>query len=96
MQTEYDGKVLDFWKFSNGICIAKIKKDDGLDGDNDVKNTLLCRLGAFILSNTKQVTNFFIRENNGSYNKSIFYGDTNSMYVAKRLGCIGVSWFSWI
>ena len=40
MQTEYDENVLVFWRLPNGHYIVKIKKDHGLDGDNDVKNTL--------------------------------------------------------
>ena len=35
----------------------KVKNDDGLDGDNDIKNRLLSRLGAFILSNSKRFRN---------------------------------------
>ena len=29
MQTEYDENVLDYWKLPNGICIVKMKKDNG-------------------------------------------------------------------
>ena len=54
MQTEYDENVLDYWGLPNGFCIVKMKKDDGLDGDNDVKNTLPSHLEAFILSNSKR------------------------------------------
>ena len=37
METEYDENVLDYWKLPNGNYIVKLKKDDGLEGDNDVK-----------------------------------------------------------
>ena len=46
-------------------------KDDGLDDDCDIKNTLPAHLGAFLLSNSKGIMNYFIREINGFYNKSI-------------------------
>ena len=59
-------------------------KDDGLDGDNNVKNTLPSHLGAFILSNSKRNMNNFIREIDGFYNTSIYYGDTDSLYVEKK------------
>ena len=36
MKTEYDYNVLDYWRLPNGIYIVKLKKGDGLDGDNDV------------------------------------------------------------
>ena len=37
MEAEYDDNVLDYWKLQNGNYIVKLKKDDGLDSDNDVK-----------------------------------------------------------
>ena len=61
-----------------------MKKDDGLDGDNDIKNTLPSQLRAFILSNSNRIMNKFVREINGFYNNSIYYGDTDSLYVEKK------------
>ena len=84
METEYDENVLDFWKLPNGNYIVKLKKDDGLEEDNDVKNTLPSHLGDFILSNSKRIMNNFIREINGFYNNSIYYGDTDSLYIEKK------------
>ena len=84
MGTKYDEIVLDYWKLPNGNYIVKLKKDDGLQGDNDVKNTLPSHLGAFILSNSKRFMNNFIREINGFYNNSIYYGDTDSLYIEKN------------
>ena len=84
METEHDGNVLDYWKLPNGNYIVKLKKDDGLEGDNDVKNTLPSQLGAFILSNSKRIMNNFIREINGFYNNSIYYGDTDSLYIETK------------
>ena len=84
METEYDENVLDYWKLPNGNYIVKLKKDKGLVGDNDVKNTLPCHLGAFILGNSKRIMNSFIREINGFYNNSIYYGYTDSLYIEKK------------
>ena len=84
METEYDDNVLDYWRLPNGIYIVNLKKDDGLDGDNDVKNTLPSHLGAFILSNSKRIMNNFMRENNGFYINSIYYGDTDRVYIEKK------------
>ena len=84
METEYDENVLGYWKLPNENYIVKLKEDDGLDGDNDVKNTLPSPLGAFILSNSERIINKSIREINGFYNKNIYYGDTDSLYVEKR------------
>ena len=71
METEYDDNVLDYWKLPNGNYIVKMKKDDGLDDDCDIKNTLPAVLGAFILSNSKRIMNKFIREVIGFYINSI-------------------------
>ena len=73
MKTEFDENVLDYWKLPNGNYIVKMKKDDGLDDDCDIKNTLPAVLGAFILSNSKRIMNNFIREINGFYNNSVYY-----------------------
>ena len=84
MKTEFDENVLDYWKLPNGNYIVKMKKDDGLDDDCDIKNTLPAVLGAFILANSKRIMNNFIREINGFYNNSIYYGDTDSLYIEKK------------
>ena len=84
MKTEFDENVLDYWKLPNGNYIVKMKKDDGLDDDCDIKNTLPAVLGAFTLSNSKRIMNNFIREINGFYNNSIYYGDTDSLYIEKK------------
>ena len=55
METEYDYIVLDYWRVPNGNNI--VKKGDGLDEDNDAKNTLPSHLAAFILSNSKRILN---------------------------------------
>ena len=39
METEYDENVLHYWKLQNEKYIVKLKKDDGLEEDNDMKNT---------------------------------------------------------
>ena len=85
---EYNDNVLDYGRLLNGNYIVELKKDGGLDGDNDVKNTLPSHLGAFILSNSKRNMNNFIRGINGFYNKSIYYGDTDSLYIEKKLRCV--------
>ena len=79
MKTEFDENVLDYWNLTNGNYIVKMKKDDGLDDDCDIKNTLPAVLGTFILSNSKGIMNNFIRELNGFYTSSIYYGDTDSL-----------------
>ncbi len=83
LQTEYDGKVLCYWRLPNGIYIVKVKKDDGLDCDNDVKNMFPIQLGAFILSNTKWIMNIFTRDTDGFYN-IVFTMELPIHYMLKR------------
>ena len=84
MEKEYDENMLDYWKLPNGNYIVKLRKNDGLEGDNDVKITLPSPLGAFILCNSNRNINNFVRENNRVYNNSIYYGDTDSLYIEKK------------
>ena len=65
--------MLVYWKLPNGNYIVKLKKDDGLGGDNDVKITLPSHLGSFLLSNSKRIMNNFIREITWFYNNSIYW-----------------------
>ena len=90
MKTEFDENVLDYWRLPNGNYIVKMKNDDGLDDDCDIKNTLPTVLGAFILVNSRRIMNKFIRELNGFYENNIYYTDTDSLYIEKKiLGCVG-------
>ena len=84
MKTEFDENLLDYGKLPNGNYFVKTKKDDGLDDDCDIKNTLPAVLGAFILTKSERITNNFIREINGFYNNSLYYGDTDSLFIEKK------------
>ena len=84
MKTEFDEKVLEYWKLRNENYIVKIKKDDGLDDDCDIENTLPAHLWAFILSNSERTLNNFVREISGFFIKNIYYGDTDSLYIEKK------------
>ena len=61
-----------------------MRKGDGLHDYCDFKNTLPAHLGAFILGNSKRIMNKFIREINGFYKNSIYYGDTKSLYLEQK------------
>ena len=88
MTTQYDENVLDYWKLPNGEYIVKLKEDDGLDSEIDIKNTMPSHLGSFILSNSKRIMNNFIRVIDGFKTNNIYYTDTDSLYIEKKiLGC---------
>ena len=62
MQTEYGDIVLGYCKLPNGNYFEKIKEDESLDDECDIKNTLSARSGAFFLSDSKRILNKFIHE----------------------------------
>ena len=84
MKTEFEKNVLDYWKLPNEKYFVKIKKDDGLDDDCDIKNTLPAVLGSFSLANSRRISNKFIREINGFFEDNIYYTDTDSLYIEKK------------
>ena len=94
LKTEFDEKVLDYWKLPNGNYIVKIKKEDGLDDDCDIENTLPAVLRAFMLSNSRRIMNFFIRERKRFCKNNIYYTDTDSLCTKKNIGMcwIKLSW----
>ena len=67
------------WKLPNESHIVEMKKHEGLNGDFDIKKTVPAHSGAFILSNSKRITNNFIREKDGSYSNNIYYSDNDSI-----------------
>ena len=66
-----------------------MKKDDGLDVNCGIKNILPAVLGAFILGNSRRIMNKFIKETNRFYKINIYYTDTDSLNIEKKLlGCL--------
>ena len=88
MQTENDDNVSESWRLPSGNYIVKMKKDNGLDdNDSNIKDGLPAHPGAFILSNSERFMNNIIREIDGFYINNIYYTDTDSLYIGKKLGC---------
>ena len=63
-----------------------------------MKNTLPSNLGAVMFSKLKRIVNNFIREINGIYKYSIYYGDKDSLYIEEKFwevldkaGLVGVT-----
>ena len=64
-KTEFDESVLENWRLPNENYVLKMKKYDRLDDDRDNRNSVPVVFGAFILGNSRQIMNVFIREKNG-------------------------------
>ena len=72
MQTEYDERVKDYWKISNINYIVKMIDDIGLEDETKKINTMPLHLGAFVLSNSKQIMNIFIHAIDGFYTNDVY------------------------
>ena len=84
MKIKFDKNVLGYSKKPNGNYIVKMKKVDGLYDDCDIKNSVPAHLGALMLSKIKRVMINSSGEKNGFYKNSIYYGDTDSLYIEKN------------
>ena len=84
MSTEYDERVSDYWRLPNRYYIMKLKQDDGLECETDLKNTMPAHLGGFNLSNNKRIMNNSIRDNDRLQTSNVYYTDMDSFYMAKK------------
>ena len=81
MLTEYDERVINYKKSKYGNYIAKTKDDLGLEDEVKKVNTMPLQLGAFVLSNTKRITNNFIHAIDGLYANDACSTDADSIYI---------------
>ena len=84
MQTEYDERVLDYQRIKYGNFIVKTKDDAGLEDEVKKVNTMPLHLGAFVLSNSKRITNNFLHAIGRFYANDVFYTDTDSLYIENK------------
>ena len=73
-------------------CNSKVKREDdeGVDEIHkaESKNKTPSHFGSYILSHSKRLMNDVIEQVGGFYNNSIYYSDTDSLYIHKKY------WFS--
>ena len=84
MLTEYDERVIEYWKISGNIYIFKLIDDAGLEDEVKKLKTMPVHLGGFVLSNSKRIMNNFIHDIDGFYTNDVYYGDTDSVYIENR------------
>ena len=70
----------------NGNLIVKLEDDERVDDYDKAKlvNTMPFHFGSFILSHSKRLMNAVIKQKGGFYNNSIYYTDTDSLYIHKN------------
>ena len=84
MLTEYDERVLDYQKFIYFNYLVKLKDDFRLKDEGKKINTIPFQLGAFLLSNSKQIMNTFIDAIDDFYTNGLYYEYTDGMYVENK------------
>ena len=88
MRENFDGRVKEMFPLRNGNLLVKLE-DDEANGENDKaksSNTVPSRFGSFIPSHSKGLMNDDIKQIGGFYNNSIYYTDTDSLYIHKKYG----------
>ena len=100
MRENFDDRVKEWFPLKNGNLIVKIEDDEGVDDFDKAKsvNTMPSLFGSYILSHSKRLMNDVIKKIDGFYNNSIYYTDTDSLYIHKKYwstlvekGCVGKS-----
>ena len=84
MMTEYDERVKDYWRISNGIFIVKMIDDKGLEDEVKRLNTMPFHLGALVLSNSKRIMDNSIHALTGFYTNGVCYTDTDNLYIENK------------
>ena len=83
MKENFDDRVKEWFPLKNGNSIAKIEDDLGIDDNDKAKsiNTMQSHYGTYILSKSKRLMNDVIKQLGGFNNNTIYYGDTDFLYI---------------
>ena len=70
----------------DGNLIAKLEVHEGIDDYDKAKslNTMPAHFGIYILSHCKRLMNDVIKQMGGLFNNSIYYTDTDSLYIHEK------------
>ena len=76
----------EWFPLKNGSLIVKLEDDKGVDNFDKAKsvNTMPSHFGSYILSHSKRLMNDVIKQVGGFCNNSIYYTDTDSLYIHKK------------
>ena len=85
MRGNLDHRVKDCFPLKNGNLTVKLEDDEGIHDYGKAKsiNNMPSHFGSFILSHSKSIMNNVIKQIYGFYNNSIYYTDTDSLYIHK-------------
>ena len=90
MRENLDDRVKEWFPLKNGNIIVKLQDDGGIDYFDKAKsvNTMPSHFGSSILSQSKRLMNDGIWQIGGFYNITIYYTDTDSLYIHKNTGLL--------
>ena len=86
MRENFDYRVKEWFPLKNNNFLVKLEDDEGVDDFDKTKsiNTMPSHFGNNILSHSKRLMNDVIKQIDGFYNNSIYYTDTDSLYIHKK------------
>ena len=86
LRENFDARVKDWFPLKNGNLIVKLEDDEGFHDYDKAKskNTMPFHFGSHILSHSERLRNEVINQIGRFYNISIYYGDSDSMYIHKK------------
>ena len=90
MRENFNDRVKEWFPLKSGKILVKIEDDESVDDYDKAKskNTMPSQFGTFILSHSKRLMNDVIKQIEGFYINSIYYTDTNSLYIFKNSGLL--------
>ena len=88
MRENFGDRVKEMFPLKNSNLIVKIEDDERVDDFDKAKsvNTMPSHFGSSILSHSKRLKNAVIKQIGGFYNNSIYYTDTDSLYIHENFG----------
>ena len=86
MIEDFDDRFKEWFPLKNGNIIVKLENDECVDGYDNAKsiNTMPSHFVSFILSHSKKLMNDVIKQIGGFCDNSIYYTDTDSLYIHKK------------
>ena len=82
--SEYDERVKDYLKISQGNFFVKMIEDAGLEDEVKKLNTMPLHVGAFVLINSERYMSNFLHAIKGFYTHDVYYTDTDSLYMKNK------------
>ena len=82
----FDNRGEEWFPLKNAILVVKIQDDEGVE-DHDKAGSVKkmpTQFDIYVLSLRKRFLTTFNNQIGGFYNKSFYWGDTDSMYIHKK------------